>query len=83
MLAEVTLKVSGVTPKMRYWPSSHIQSPLTQSQSHDPILPAAIAMLRRSSLSRSFAVEFSSSAVRARTRSSSSWFSRSSSRVLR
>ena len=83
MFADVTSKLFGLTPKIRYWPSSHIQSPLIQSQSHEPILPAAIAMLRRCSLSTSFAVDFSSSAVRARTRSSSSVLSRSSCRVFR
>ena len=75
--------VSGSTPKIRYWPSSHIQSPLTQSQSHEPILPAAIARLRRCSLSSSRRCDSSSSAVRARTRSSSSALNRSSCRVLR
>ena len=79
----VTPKCFRLTPKMPYCPSSHRQSPVSQFQSHEPMLPAASARLRLSSLCRSCAVDVSSSAVRAETRSSSSAFILSSCRVLR
>ena len=72
MLSKVSANSPGSTPKIRYCPASHSHSPVTTSQSHEPIWPAASARLRRRSLSRSRAFDASSSAVRSATRRSSS-----------
>ena len=69
-----TLKCSGVTAncpgidadRCACCPSSQTILPVVRSQSHEPMLPAASARLRRCSLSSSRAVEASSSAVRSR-----------------